>query len=384
MTFLRREIESLKTLSSDDATHIVKLPRRGALSALMLRCQMTNGATSGRAVSMLDVVDSVEVLANGDRPIISLNSDELLRWQRFWTRQFAQLEIDEQASAVQYWYMPLLFGLGVGDRSHFLPLDQFSDLELRVKYSPPIAADGGFATGTFRILTVGYLKDNTNGLSFQGFFRTLNKYNFTSVASGDEEIELPRGNPYRAIMVYAHESGVAMDTDISDIKLELDDGALIWGDWSTYDLVRENHAALGLKPEYHGTVFGQGTETIETYLDYLKSVSIQPGDVATIGTTDTPHAFLSSVTGGLITPQTLTIEGSGTWSANAALAADYDWRVSAVGLGLGKAAIIDFTDGIVANDVFSSDNYSKVKLVLTNAGAGAQVRVSLSELVQGV
>lgn len=384
MPWLRRELQSRTVESSDDATKIVKLPKSGFLSGLMLRIQMTNGATSGRAVSMLDVVDKVEVLANGDRPIYSLYPDELLRWQRYLGRTFDQLLRTEAASGVQEWYCQLPFGRFLGDPNYFLPLGNFSDLELRVAYSPSIAADGGFTTGTFALTVVGYMMDTAPPQPFSGFFRRLNKYNITSVASGDLEIELPRGNPYEAIMVYAHESGVAMHTDISDIKLELNDGALIWMDGSTVDLCRENQVFLGLDPEMSGLFFSQAAETMETYLDYLHSMSFAPGAVATIGTSATPLKLITSVTGGLITPQGILKDGDGTQGADIAENADSSYRTMARGVGLGKAVVIDFADYIAMGQPFDSNQWSKIKLVLTQAGAGAQVRVSLGELVQQV
>jgi len=384
MPFQRRVLLSPLTLSSDAQTYALKLPRAGALSGLMLRMRMTNGATSGRAVSMINVVDTVEVLANGDRPIISLHTDELLRWQRYWTHSFQQLIRDEQAAAVQAWYCPLLFGQYLKDPKYWLPLNQFQDLELRVAYSPTIAADSGFATGTFNLEVVGYIQDGSTPPQFNGFFRTLNKNNFTSAASGDTIVELPRGKPYRAIMVLAHEAGVAMHTDISRIQLLLNSGAITWLDALTDDLVRENHHGLDLDPVEEMIAFSQAAETQDTFLDYLRSVSIVDGDVATIGTSETPHTFITSLTGGRITPQGVLKDGDATQGADIAENADNQKYIKATGTGLGKAVVVDFDDYINAGSPWNSEQFSKIELILTNAGADAQVRVSLSELVQGV
>ena len=384
MPWKHRTLQSRTVESSDSQTKVVKLPTRGALSALLVHCEMTNGATSGRAVSMLDVIDTVEILANGDRPIISLNSDELLRWQRCWTRQFNHLIQDEQAGAVQEWYMPLMFGRQFGDMNYWLPMSNFQDLELRVAYTPNIAADSGFATGTFTMTVLGVMMDDDTPGSFNGFFRTLNKHNFTSVASGDTEIDLPHTRPYLAVMVYAHESGVAYHTDISQVKLERNNGSIIWYDGRAVDLVRENHYMLGLKPERSAVSFSQAAETMETYFDYLQAVNVTPGNVATIGTSATPLKLLTTKTGGLITPQGILKDGDGTQGADIAENADLDYYVQVSGIGLGKAAVLDFDPYFDSAQPFNSANFDKVKLVLTNAGAGATVRTSLSELVQSV
>jgi hypothetical protein len=333
---------------------------------------------------MLDVVDTVEVLANGNRPIISLNSDELLRWQRYWTRSFDQLVVDEAASAVQRWYCPLLFGRYLGDMQYWLPLANFQDCELRVAYSPSIAADSGFATGTFELEVIGYIQDSGTPGGFGGFFRTLNKYNNTSAASGDLQIELPRDFPYRAIMVYAHESGVAMHTDVSRIQLILNDGQITFLDALTLDLCRENHLMMDLDPIYRGKLLSQGAETMETLLDYLEGVVITEGAVATVGTSETPHTFITSLTGGLITPQGVLKDGDATQGADIAENADNDKWVTAHGVGLGKAAVIDFDDYFKAGTPWNPNQFSKLNLILTQAGADAQIRVSTSELVQNV
>lgn len=384
MPFMRRVIQSPTSEASNAQTKVVKLPRSGALSGLMLRASMTNGATSGRAVKMLDVIDTVEVVADGSKPIISLNSDELLRWQRYWTKSFNHLVVTEAAAGVQRWFMPLLFGRYLGDPQYWLPLSNFSDLELRVAYSPTIAADSGFATGTFELEVMGWIQDSGTPSQFSGFFRTLNKYNNSTAASGDLQIELPRGKPYRAVMVYAHESGVAMHTDLSRVQLILNDGAITYLDALTFDLVRENHYMLGLKPEYQGQHLSQGAETMETLLDYIEGVVITEGAVATIGTTETPHTFITTLTGGLITPQGVLKDGDATQGADIAENADHAKYVFAKGIGLGKAVVIDFEDYINQGTPWNSEQFSKINLILTQAGADAQLRVSLSELVQGV
>ena len=66
-TLLDSEVQS-----SDDATRILDLPKSGALHSLQVRMRCTNGATSGLDVSIYDVVDLIEVVADGSRVLHSL------------------------------------------------------------------------------------------------------------------------------------------------------------------------------------------------------------------------------------------------------------------------------------------------------------------------
>ena len=134
--------------SSDAATWRLSLPNRGNLHTLMLKAACTNGATSGRAVSILDVVDKVEIIADGSEVIYSLTPQEMEKWyETLQGKALVGLQ-SESANAVQYMVFPVMFGRWLYDPEYYLPLEKFKDVKLEVTFSPTIAADGGFATGT--------------------------------------------------------------------------------------------------------------------------------------------------------------------------------------------------------------------------------------------
>ena len=63
--------------SSDDATKILKLPLSNVLHSLWLKTEITNGTTSAQDLDITDVIDKVEVIANGSEVIVSLNATDL-------------------------------------------------------------------------------------------------------------------------------------------------------------------------------------------------------------------------------------------------------------------------------------------------------------------
>src|SRR5574341_473828 len=146
MSFERRILIDQETQASDAATRRIALPRRGLLSALEVRTSITGGATSSTE-RIFDALDRIQVVADGSNVIFDMEGMELYTWAHHFFGKEPPHIWDERPAAVQRLTLPIPFGRFYGDRELCLPLSSFRDIELRMQYSPTIAATG-FATGT--------------------------------------------------------------------------------------------------------------------------------------------------------------------------------------------------------------------------------------------
>ena len=77
MTVRLRQLANDEVQSSDDSTYVLNLPTSGNLHALFIRANCTNGGTSGRGVNILDAVDTIRIVGDGDERYYELNSVEI-------------------------------------------------------------------------------------------------------------------------------------------------------------------------------------------------------------------------------------------------------------------------------------------------------------------
>ena len=372
-TILDNEVQS-----SDDATKIVKLPLSNYLHTLFVKCKMTNGSTSARNQDMEDVVDKVEVVANGSDVLYSLTPAEIKRWQLWQNGKNIVQERNETASAVQEACYPIHFGRGMFDPDYFLPCARLSDLELKVTYSPTIAATS-FATGTFTLAVYGLYSMGNPPAEYRGTVSTKTLKSFTSAASGDEQIDIPRGNLLRQLMVYAYEAGIEDGVDITRVKFDVNNGERVLYDIAWNDLVDWNTQDNWVFHEEYIHAFLSNNDAINSDVARIVAALAHP-KFATNTTTDVlSDARIDAIAGDALTfdCNTLTIAaGSETAEADTT---DKAVDVFVRGQGLSFAAILDFAKHGEAGLLNTSET-DLTRLTLTQGGADAAVRVSSQEV----
>ena len=376
----RRYILKQHTLASDSATYTVDLPESNKLSALLLKLAWTNGTTNNQGRGLPAEIDKVEVIADGSFEIVSLTGWQLYKMAHFaFGRPPTQVRT-QVGSAVQQVILPILFGRYIGDPEYYLDCSLFTSLELKITYSPTISATVGFATGTGVLDVVGHMYMGGAPGPQMGYLKTTQKYSFTSVASGDEEIELPRAHPYRSIMVRAFESGIADGVDVTELKLEVNDGEFTpyVGRW--VDIQQENQESLKIVPVECGVAHLTDADTLETEVGTLVSIRMNTA-AAFAAATDWGDDRPASVAGSLVTIAGQLNEGSGTWGAVALDTVDRAIHWEATGIGVGHCVLIPFDLGGDMNNCLPSRDYDRVKLILTQGGAGAAVEVVLQEVL---
>jgi hypothetical protein len=379
MTFERRFLLDQETQASDAATRRVQLPRSGVLSGISLRVRITNGATSGDE-KIFTAIDRVEVVADGSNVLFSCSGAALYRLAHFVYGHEPPHRQSQTLSVVQELEFPILFGRYFGDPEIGLNLGNYRDCELRIQYSPTIAATS-FVTGTTSFHAVLWIDDDVAGASARfGFLRTTEAYAFTSVAAGDEIIDLARAYRYWDIMVFARETAIDDGVDITRAQIWVNDRAKIPFDGRWDEIQAENESVQQVDGSHSGIMFRGDTETFDTHTGRIFNVVITP-------------IFTQSDANGIITVAVASITGdqlamsvSDTGDAAAAThftaaAADRNIHWRAKGLGVGNAILIPFATGNNPDLALPAPDYARLQLALTNGGAGATVEVLTRELV---
>ena len=380
MTLDRRYLLNREVQGTDDAVRTVELARAGLLSAIVLRLECTNGATSGTE-RLLDTIDRIEVIADGSDVLFSLEGTELYKWQYVWQQRAPAQILTERAAAVQELSLLIPFGRFIGDPELCLDLSRYQRVELRVDHSPTIAATA-FATGTFTISAIEYSwRPGMFAGARRGFLRTRQIRSFTSAASGEEVFELDRRYPYMGALVYAREAAIADGVDITIVELREDAGRVIpyTGNW--LDIQMENHELLDIDPTEEGVALRTDNGTIDTLLSRIISASVQLEDDTGASDSAHPHGTIASITADRITLSVVEVDEDGTQGASGLASALYPIHWRARGIGIGNAVFLPLALQGNIDNPYPAPEKSKVQLALTQGGAGAAVRVSTQELV---
>jgi len=381
MYWQSREILRRKNLSSDAATEVVDLPKSNILSGLLLRFECTNGATGGAGEFIDQAVDKIEVIAEGSKELFSLTGREALKYAQSMLGRMPDCELNDTASAVQWIEFPIVFGRQLGDMEYFLDCAKYTSLELRVTYSPTISA-GAFATGTVYISVLGLMAMEGMPSPQRGFIKTSRKKNFTSDASGDKEIELPLANLYYRVLVYAYEAGVKPEANISRVKLELNDGEKVVSDHRWEELELLNY--LDFKPltSQVYNVLRTATDIIDTYAGNIIAAALST-IVDHAATNQFPVYNILNIAAGRVTIDGVLAAGGATYTAPAIDTVERVHYLTVWGRSYGNLVVIPFDTARDMANLLNSNAWDKVKLVLTQGNAGADVSVILQEVLTG-
>lgn len=382
MSMRLRHLVNDEIEASDASTFSTLLPETGYLHALFVTVKATNGATGGRAACPLDIADIVRVIANGEERIFELTPRELEKWTETCLGIPLEMIQDERAATVQSVVFPILFGRWFDDTDYFLPLSKVKSPKLEITYSPTIAADGGFATGTTTFNVTALWSPETDKLAYKGTLTTRTIKAFTSLASGDDPTDINVTDPIRAISVYAYEPATEDGTDITRVRLAANTGEydLFACDWQDFlDINRYKHYA---DIQHSFMAFWQDNDVLLTRIGRIRHISStvfadddQAGDIFPIRQYD-------NITGDqirLVASVGDITAGSETYVTDNA---DKPTLVKVTGNAPSYFGLIDYLAPDYGAGYLDPTEYSKLQLILTQGGAGADVRVGLQCLHQ--
>jgi hypothetical protein len=225
MYWQTREILRRYNVVPDAQTLVVDLPRSNYLSGLLFHYEATNGATAG-LVTLPSFLSALGIIADGSTELFSMDGADALLAGYGLTGKVLPANIAITAGTAVHFSGFIPFGRYLGDPNFYLDCSRYASLEARITFAPTVAATG-IATGSQYFTIYGIMAMESAPGPRQGTFKTSRKYRFTSAASGDVVLDLPRGNFYRKLLIADIGAGQVLSTGYSRIALDVNNGEKI-------------------------------------------------------------------------------------------------------------------------------------------------------------
>lgn len=295
--------------TSDDTVYIKDLPKQGCLSGIDLKFLIANltHANGNPAANILDCINKIEIVRNGDERIFSMSGHEL--FQHYWTQDGKPPfhEFNGRNSEEAFVVFPIRFGRFMGDTQFGLNLAKASNVQLLIDYALNPVGDNddgdptGFKTGTTVINAMMHITPPDKTVPFQACIGLRQYYTHATTASETKRMDLPRQNPLLGMGVYNHKSGTSQSATVASLNLELNNGDKIpiRGNW--YDLVRIQAQQILDNNLRFMTLWTTG-KTLDLLTNWIQSIQVRPMyNTPTNTAQNCIRAPEQSVTGGLLT-----------------------------------------------------------------------------------
>ena len=362
MPRLRYAVFRDRAVLTDSDTFEFSLSGLQGVSALDIVIRATNGATSNQGVPISTDIDKIEVV-DGSKVIYSLSGVQARALNCYEMGRYPTILADERAAAVQEEIFRISFGRRVGDPLYWFDPARYANPMLRVTLSLTISATAGFATGTGRVSVIGHVWDQKPGGRL-GCMIAKEYKSYTSVASGDDRANLPVDLPYRMLIVRAYETAIAWHTDITQVKLTLDNDSYVPLDVRAEQLRNLNAERFGLFRTSQ-VLFRTDADAPECFLAY-------PIEWAANALQDFDLASVDAQTIDQLTLQLITLAATPTVAKSTT---DRAINLIAAGYLPHFAACIPFGQLDEPASWLSPEGVGKMELVLTQGGAGAAVSI---------
>jgi hypothetical protein len=378
MPFQRTYLADRAVQSSDAAVFRQDLPKTGLISALELGVRLTNGATSGTE-QIVDAIDRIELIADGSFPLVSLTGRMAYAYTSLMLKRRPPQVRTMAVSGVQELWLLIPMGFSIWDPRHYLDLARYQQVQLVVTYSPTISATT-FATGTttFTVKQYQWTQDSAPGVS-AGHLRCREIFSFTSGASGDQQVLLPTEHPLLGLLIFSREAAIAIETDLTRIRLLDRIGGSELFNRRTEDAMAENDEELGLEAIERGSALLANAETLDTDINFLQHAIVQVRFTNVSGT-DYPYYIVRSSVGDRITVSGDLIDASSPTTVNTLDTTIRTLSWHAVGRGLPHTIYVPLHHWGRPESAYPAQQRDQLVLLLTQGGAGADVRINALEL----
>lgn len=345
-------------------TLIYNIDYSDPISEIDLLFEATNGATHNKnnpiewCVSKIEVVDGSDVL-------YSMPGDVALAlWMHTHDKE-PHAYRTEFGSDSPYLSLPIAFGRYLYD-----PLYSFNPIahknpQLRITFdeaSIRAAGADGYVSDSFQLSIQCKLMEG--GDAPRGFLMAKDVYDFTTVASGDERIDMPTDYPWRLLMVRAYEAQTDLRNSVTNYELNCDGGRYIVFDKHTrYVVDKMAEVCKPLQVDLTG-VCSNATYT-ETFVGLDKQGSVCAGAAGYI-------VGASTFWPASVRPYVASHDGT---PAN-----DIVTRVVTSGWAIHNTLLMPFGRLDVPEEWFDARLHNNVRLYLTQGNAGAEVNVCVQQL----
>lgn len=258
--YLRKNV----TESNDDQTLYIDLPKNEQISFLELELSAQGVATPRLLTDLLDIIDKIEIVADGSKVLYSLEP-ELAMYVHFLAMGgiLPNNGFNYTPNARETLEFIIPFGRHPFDPEFMLDTSLYNNVQLRIKYT---IAGTYFTGGTFRSNIVMWRP--LEKLAPVGFIRNrVVKKETSNTAVETIEHDLPMSYPLRYLAVRAEDQDQNIATNITQIKLNIDEGRLVLLDQNINELRDYDKIRFPRKSFYIITgAFTDGT-TVKSHLD---------------------------------------------------------------------------------------------------------------------
>jgi len=237
---------------ADTAVETIDLNFKDPISAIELEVECTNGSGGNKDNWISDIVTKIEVV-DGSNVLAALNMFglETLHWLK--TLASPGLYLSEWASDQTRHNATLFFGRHLWDTLYALDPTVYSNPQLKITFNKAAvraASTTAFATGTNIMLTV--VVKLMEGMSPPAQYLMDKQIDsFTSAATGEKRVDLPRDYDYRMLLLRAYQAGYETNESISNVKLTCDTDGYILLDRKTRQLDTEARGLFGMSTFRH-------------------------------------------------------------------------------------------------------------------------------------
>jgi len=184
----------------------------------MIKLEATNGATSNIENSIIDVLDSIQVV-DGSDILWALDSEEILANQFYHYKESQQLGLDERANKSQACLFKIPFGIGRMHPEVAFDPTQFANPQIVLEWDlANVRAVGSdaFLTNTLDLTIMADVIDQAPKRP-DGYLMTkeISEYETTV---GVQRVELPTDYPYRTMYVRLFEDETDPETQITKVE----------------------------------------------------------------------------------------------------------------------------------------------------------------------
>ena len=220
----------------------------------------------------------------------------------------------------------------------------------------------GFVSDSFTVTIISSLMEDIPAP--RGYLMCKDVYEYTSLASGDTQIDMPTDYPYRMLITRIYESKVFYATDVNHFKMNVDGGKYTVFDMATvyFRDIMFNRFKPCTRYAYDQTDDG---EEHQTWIGFYIDDSIRGHQGNRIVTASSPSS-------GYISYYVKDNDGVGV-DASPVHYSSRGWMPH-------NTLMYPFGRLDVPEEWFDARQYNSVKLYLTNGGAGAEVNVAVQQV----
>lgn len=287
-------IETNKSLS-DIGTAKIDINTAKPISFFELKFGATKGSDENASDKIQDYISKIELIDGAD-VLWSLSMVEAVALNCFETRARPACDLDLGASGTPEETCFIHFGFFKNDPTHYLPVDQFANLQLKITTNCT-AANATYVTNTFTVSVIAHVLEVGFG-GYDGFLTSKEHYSWLSTLGGITTVDLPRDYPYRFLMVKALETLLAPEADISNLRLSCDADSYIVFDRPCDDLRDRNLSDFGTFREVLKSNAQDNDVMLSTFFNILQASVTGGTDLYAYGITAFTAERIAVVTAG--------------------------------------------------------------------------------------